>query len=305
MDNNNFDVIIVGGSFAGLSAAMALGRAIRKVLIIDAGKPCNAQTPHSHNFLTQDGKTPAEISALAKDQVLAYPTVSLEADLVNEISGENNNFTVLTERGNRYFARKILLATGVKDIMPSIPGFAECWGISVIHCPYCHGYEYRNQNTGILLNHEMAFEFVKLIDNWTQKLTLFTNGAAIFDKSIFQKLKNPDFKIVEKEISELVHDSGYLKRIVFSDGNFQELDALYAKIPFTQHTDIPIKMNCAFDDMGYVKVDEFKRTSVDGVYAAGDITWAFRSVALATAAGTMAGASINKDLIEEKFQDII
>ena len=301
MESTDFDVIIIGGSFAGLSAAMALGRAIRKVLIIDAGKPCNAQTPHSHNFLTQDGETPDAISALAKKQVLAYPTVRFENDLVVQVSGGNNNFTIITAQEKEYSTKKIFLATGVKDVMPTIPGFAESWGISVIHCPYCHGYEYRDQNTGILLNHEMVFEFVKLIDNWTQKLTLFTNGKAIFDKAIFSKITNPHFKIVEKEISEMVHDAGYLKKVVFTDGSFQELDALYAKIPFVQHTDVPVKLGCAFDEMGYVKVDDFKKTSVNGVYAAGDITTAFRSVAMATAGGAMAGAFINKELIDEKY----
>lgn len=301
MESKHFDVIIIGGSFAGLSAAMALGRAIRKVLIIDSGKPCNAQTPHSHNFLTQDGSTPAAISALAKKQVLAYPTIRFENDLVVQVSGENNDFKIITAQKKEYSAKKILLATGVKDIMPSIPGFAESWGISVIHCPYCHGYEYRNQNTGILLNHEMAFEFVKLIDNWTQKLTLFTNGEATFDKSTFSKITNPEFKIVEKEISELVHEAGYLKKVVFTDGSDQKLDALYAKIPFAQHTDIPVRLGCEFDEMGYIKVDVFKKTSINGVYAAGDITSPFRSVAMATANGTMAGASINKELIDEKF----
>ena len=301
MENDNFDVIIIGGSFAGLSAAMALGRAIRKVLIIDAGKPCNEQTPHSHNFLTQDGETPAAISALARKQVLAYPTIRFENDLAVEVSGKNNDFTILTAQKNQYSAKKILLATGVKDIMPNIPGFTESWGISVIHCPYCHGYEYKNQNTGILVNNEMAFEFVKLIDNWTQKLTLFTNGKPTFDKAIFKKIVNPDFKIVEKEISELIHDGGYLKKGVFKDASFQEMDALYAKIPFAQHTDLPVKLGCIFDDMGYLKVDDFKKTPVQGVYAAGDIITPFRSVAMATAAGTMAGASINKELIEDKY----
>jgi len=301
MNNNNFDVIVVGGSFAGLSAGMALGRAMRKVLIVDAGNPCNKQTPHSHNFLTQDGETPAAISALAKKQVLAYATVHYENDLVIEIGGQNREFTVITAQGKRYSTEKILLATGVKDIMPEIPGFAESWGISVIHCPYCHGYEYRNQNTGILFNHEMAFEFVKLIDNWTQKLTLFTNGKAVFDKEVFSNIKNPDFSIDEKQIRSLTHERGYLKRVVFEDGSSQNLDALYAKIPFVQHTDIPVKLGCAFDETGYVKVDEFKKTSVRGIYAAGDLTTPLRSVANATAAGNMAGVSINKEMIDDQY----
>jgi thioredoxin reductase len=301
MEKLDFDVIIVGGSFAGLSAAMTLGRAIRDVLIIDAGKPCNRQTPHSHNFLTQDGATPAEIAALAKQQVLAYPTVRLESDSVVQVSGVNKDFTVVTASGREFTAKKILLATGVKDLMSEIPGFAECWGISVIHCPYCHGYEYKGQSTGILANGEMAFEFVKLIDNWTKKLTLFTNGKAELDQEKFKKIQNPHFEIIEKEIKELVHERGYLKKILFTDESSQELDALYARIPFTQHTDIPVKLGCLLDDAGYIKIDEFKKTSVPGVYAAGDNTSPFRAVSMATASGTMAGASLNKELIEDRY----
>ncbi|MBE9464206.1 NAD(P)/FAD-dependent oxidoreductase [Dyadobacter subterraneus] len=299
MKNKDFDVVIVGGSFAGLSAAMALGRAIRDVLIIDAGKPCNRQTPHSHNFLTQDGSTPDEISALAKSQVLAYPTVQFESDTVIDVTGMNNDFIVKTAEGKIYTTRKILFSTGVKDILPEIAGFAESWGISVIHCPYCHGYEYKGQNTGILANDDMAIDFVKLIGNWTQKLTLFTNGKAIFDKKIFDKISIPGFQIVEKEVAELIHESGHLKVIVFKDGSVQEIDALYARVPFIQHTDVPVKMGCELTGMGHIKVDEFGKTSISGIYAAGDNTSRMRSVSSAVAAGTAAGAFLNHEMIAE------
>ncbi|GLU52133.1 NAD(P)/FAD-dependent oxidoreductase [Dyadobacter frigoris] len=299
MEKKDFEVIIIGGSFAGLSAAMALGRAIRNVLIIDAGKPCNRQTPHSHNFLTQDGATPAEISAIAKSQVLAYPTVQFENDIVIDVSGTNNNFIVKTVEGKVHTTRKILFSTGVKDILPEIPGFSESWGISVIHCPYCHGYEYKGQNTGILTNDVMAIDFVKLIGNWTQKLTLFTNGKAVFDRKIFDKISIPGFQIVEKEVAELIHESGYLKEIVFKDGSAQEIDALYARVPFVQHTDIPVKLGCELNEIGHIKVDEFGKTGISGIYAAGDNTSRLRSVSSAVAAGSVAGAFLNHDMISE------
>lgn len=299
MEKKDFDVIIIGGSFAGLSAAMTLGRAIRNVLIIDAGKPCNRQTPHSHNFLTQDGKTPTEISTLAKSQVLAYSTVKFESDTVTDVSGINNNFIVKTAEGKTYSTRKILFSTGVKDILPDIPGFAESWGISVIHCPYCHGYEYKGQNTGIFANDTMAIDFVKLIGNWTQNLTLFTNGKAVFDKKIFEKISIPGFQIVEKEVAELIHESGFLKKIVFKDGSIQEIDALYARVPFVQHTDLPVKLGCELSEMGHFKVDEFGKTGILGIYAAGDNTSRMRSVSSAVAAGTAAGAFLNHEMINE------
>ncbi|WP_159473876.1 NAD(P)/FAD-dependent oxidoreductase [Dyadobacter sp. 3J3] len=299
MKDRDFDVIIIGGSYAGLSAAMALGRAIRNVLIIDAGQPCNRQTPHSHNFLTQDGATPVAISSLAKSQVLAYPTVQFVNDTVFDVLGFDNNFLIKTAAGKIHTTRKILFSTGIKDIIPAIPGFAESWGISVIHCPYCHGYEYKGQNTGILANDDMAIDFVKLIGNWTQKLTLFTNGKAVFDKGKFDKISIPGFEIVEKEIAELIHENGHLKEIVFKDGSVQEIDALYARVPFVQHTDIPAKLGCELNQMGHIKVDEFGKTAIAGIYAAGDNTSRLRSVSSAVAAGTTAGAFLNHELIAE------
>src|SRR5687767_10565291 len=135
-DKKNFDVIIIGGSYAGLSAAMALGRALRNVLIIDSGKPCNRQTPHSHNFITQDGKTPAEIATLAKQQVEKYDTVTFFSGLATDGAKTENGFQIQTGSGETFRAKKLIFATGVKDVMPTIEGYAECWGISVLHCPY-------------------------------------------------------------------------------------------------------------------------------------------------------------------------
>ncbi|MEO9210991.1 MAG: NAD(P)/FAD-dependent oxidoreductase, partial [Ginsengibacter sp.] len=171
-----YDVIIIGGSYSGLAAGMALGRALRKVLIIDNDEPCNRQTPHSHNFLTQDGNTPSEISALARQQVQQYKTIQFLKGLATNAVKTSTGFEIETNTGKRFFARKIIIATGIKDLMPNIPGFAESWGISVLHCPYCHGYEVRNQKTGILGNGNYGYEFSVLISNWTKDLTLYTNG---------------------------------------------------------------------------------------------------------------------------------
>ena len=131
----------IGGSYAGLSAALSLGRAMRRVLMLDSGQPCNWQTPHSHNFLTQDGSPPAALAAVARAQVLAYPTVQLRNDLATGVTGAS--FTVTTAAGPTVRAKKLLFATGICDLLPPVPGLATCWGISVIHCPYCHGYEYQ------------------------------------------------------------------------------------------------------------------------------------------------------------------
>ena len=152
----SYEVIIIGGSYSGLSAALALGRSLRKVLVIDGGKPCNRFTPHSQNFLTHDGRKPAEISAIAKEQVLQYKTVEFLEDVALNAEKTEQGFTVETDRGT-FQSKRLILAAGLRDILPDIPGIAECWGKSVIHCPYCHGYEFHSQKTGILANDEKAF----------------------------------------------------------------------------------------------------------------------------------------------------
>ena len=188
-DNQQFDVIIVGGSYSGLAAAMALGRALRKVLVIDSGKPCNWQTPHSHNFLTQDGKSPKEISSLAKHQVAQYNTVQFFDGLAINGVKTNGSFEIHTDSSKIFTARKLIFATGVKDLIPDISGFAESWGISVLHCPYCHGYEVKHEITGILGNGNYGYEFSGLISNWTKELTLYTNGPSTLTAEQTTKLK--------------------------------------------------------------------------------------------------------------------
>jgi thioredoxin reductase len=293
------DVVIIGGSYAGLSAALALGRAIRQVVVLDSGQPCNRQTPHSHNFLTQDGSTPAAIAAMAREQALAYPTVQLRQEAAVAATGENNNFTVTTASGAVVQARKLLFATGIRDLMPALPGFAECWGISAIHCPYCHGYEYRWQPTGILANGDVAAEMGVLIRNWTDKLTIFTNGPATLMPEQRQRLADRGVSIEETPVRQLLHQAGHLTQLDLADGRALPLTALYARLPFAQHCALPVDLGCTHSETGYLTVDNFQKTSVPGVYAAGDATNPMRAVAAAVAAGMLAGAMLNRELIFE------
>jgi thioredoxin reductase len=297
MENQEFEVIIIGGSYSGLSAAMSLGRAVRKTLIIDSGLPCNRQTPQSHNFITQDGFSPAQIAATARAQVLLYPTVSFMNDQVMQVTGQDNNFTVLTAAGLKLNSKKILFATGIKDLLPEIPGIESCWGISVIHCPYCHGYEYKGQPTGILSNDDTTLHFSKLISNWTKELTVFTNGKIQFNAEEEEQIKALNVTIADQKIAGIEHTAGHLSSIRFEDGTHQKINALYMRPPFTQHCSIPQTMGCQIDSKGLITVDVLKKTSVAGVYAAGDCTEAMRSVAVSVAAGCSAGAFINHELI--------
>ncbi len=301
MTNNSFDVIIVGGSYAGLSAAMSLGRSLRKVLIIDSGKRCNRQTPYTHNFITHDGTTPKEIADKAKEQVLSYNTITYHSGLAKEGTKKNDGFVIKTDSEETFTAKKLVFATGVKDIMPDIKGFSECWGISILHCPYCHGYEVKKEKTGILLNGTIAFELSKIIKNLTDEITIFTNGKSTFTKEQEHALKSRNIQINEKPIIELLHDNGQIKEIKFGDNSTQQITAVYAHPNVDQHCDIPLQLGCQHNEHKLLETDNFQKTSIPGIYACGDNSNPQRTVSLAVASGTIVGAALNKELVDEEF----
>lgn len=300
-NNKHFDVIIVGGSYAGLSAAMALGRALRNVLIIDSGLPCNRHTPHSHNFITQDGEKPSEIAKKAKEQTLKYKTVKFVNGLAVNGQKTDNGFTITTQSGETFKARKLIFATGLKDIMPNIIGFSECWGKTVIHCPYCHGYEVKNKKTGILANGDFAFHYAQLITNWTEDLTIFTNGKSTLSKEQTDRIAKHRIPIIEKEIDYLEHENGLLKEIVFKDSSTFELEAIYTRPGFEQHCKIPENLGCSLTEQGLIKVDMFQKTTVDGIFACGDNASPLRAVSYAVATGGIAAGILNNAMAEEAF----
>jgi len=300
-DKNTFDVIIVGGSYSGLAAAMALGRAVKKVLIIDSGKPCNRQTPFSHNFLTNDGRPPKEIAISAHLQVSRYETVKFFDGVA--ISGIKtiNGFEIMAGSGETFAAKKLIFATGINDMLPGIDGLTACWGISVLHCPYCHGYEVKNEVTGILGNGDTGFDLARLVSNWTNDLTLFTNGNSTLSAEQTADLVKHKIKTVEKKVEKFEHVNGYLQNIIFTDGTADFIRAIYATVPFEQHCMIPELLGCDLTDEGYIRVDSFQETTVKGVFACGDNATRMRTVANAVAMGTTAGMIVSKKMILEEF----
>lgn len=297
----DFDVIIIGGSYAGLSAALTLGRATRRVLIVDSGEPCNRQTPHSHNFLTHDGDTPAAISAQAKAEVLKYSTIKFIDGYVNKARKTTRGFDVDLKTGETFSARKILLATGLKDTLPDINGFAECWGITVIHCPYCHGYEVKNEKVGLMMNGDHAFEMAKTISLWNSDLTLLTNGKSLLTEAQTEKLTSKSIKIIEAEIIELEHKDGFLENVILSTGEKVTLKALYSHSEVSQHVDFDIQLGFDLTAMNIIEINEQHETTAKGVYAAGDCTTLMRSLSIINASGTMAGIMINREMLAEDF----
>lgn len=297
MSHSTYEVIVIGGSYAGLSAALTLGRSLRRTLIIDGGDPCNKTAPVTHNFITHDGDDPAAVSRAAREEVLAYDTVAFVRDLAVRLEGTDGNFTVATAGGVTYRAEKILFATGLNDGLPDIPGVRECWGKSVIHCPYCHGYEVRKQPTGILMNNEHTLHMVNLIRNWTDDLTLFTNGPTSVAS---EDIRATGTKLVEQPIDHLLHDAGQLRGVCLTDGSEVNLHALYLHPILTQKCPLPEAIGCQLEPNGTIKVDEFRMTTVPGIYAAGDCTTLMRTVSYATGSGTMTGAMVNHGLTIDK-----
>ncbi|WP_293785715.1 NAD(P)/FAD-dependent oxidoreductase [uncultured Pedobacter sp.] len=297
----DFDVIIIGGSYSGLSAALTLGRSTRNVLVIDAGKPCNRQTPHSHNFLTHDGDRPADLAKRAKEEVLKYPTVRfLEGEAISAVRIVGG-FSIEVESAGSFTARKILLATGLKDVLPDIKGLAACWAISAIHCPYCHGYEVKNEKIGLLMNGEHAFEMAKNLHLWNKDLTILTNGKSQLNTEQTEKLKSKSITILEEEVMELEHHNGQLENVVFKNAERLNLKAIYVKPDVEQHVNFSAQLGFELTDLKTIKVNEQQQTTAEGVYAAGDCTTLLRSLSIVTAAGTMAAVMINKELISEDF----
>lgn len=296
-------MIVIGGSYSGLSAAMALGRSLRRVLIIDSGTPCNHQTPHSHNFITHDGSTPGEISAKAKSQVLKYSTISFVEDKAMTASKTSNGFSIKTEEGRVFKSKKVIMATGIKDVMPRIKGFSDCWGISIVHCPYCHGYEIRQRKTAIMSDVQTAIHLAPLVRNLTKSLSIITNDSTEFSPEEVESINNNKVRIIQKEVIEIEHENGQLKQLLFSDHSKEAFDAAYASLPFIQHSDIPNSLGCELNDQGYLQVDSMYKTTVDGVFACGDNCSRMRSVANAVASGNIAGAVINMELSNQQFID--
>ena len=301
MSETEYEVIIIGGSYSGLSAAMALGRSLRKTLVIDSGKPCNEQTPHSHNFLTQDGKSPKEIAESARKQVSEYETIHFHQGKAVDAKKSETYFEIITEKGEKFHSKKLVIATGITDKILNIKGFKESWGISLIHCPYCHGYEYKDKRTAIIANGDKAIHISSLVKNLTEDVTILTRERANFTDEQREKLKRNNIQMIQTDISELKHHNGIVESIIFADQTEIKFDAVYGAFPFHQHSEIPKNLGCEFTEFGHIKTDQFQKTNIPGVFVCGDSSSMMRSVSNAVMTGNVAGAMVNMELVTDCF----
>lgn len=295
--NAMHDVIIIGGSYSGLSAALALGRSHRNVLIIDANEPCNARVPHAHNLLTHDGVAPNILREQAIADVVKYPTVQFLNGRATEVTGTNGAFTVRTADGNERRSHKLLLALGVHDELPAIPGLADCWGISAAACPFCHGFEVSDQRLAIIGNTPDTFDYANLIRNWSPKLVVLTNGPATFSEEQRTALTGRGIVVIEQTIDKVMHDNGQVRTVHFHDGSSRALDGLFIRSKTTVRSPFVEALGLERTEQGLIKVDPMQRTNVPGVYGIGDCTTPIRAISMAIAAGNMAGAVLTHELV--------
>lgn len=297
----SYDALIVGGGPAGLSAALALGLARKRVLLCDAGPPRNAAAVHLHNFVTRDGVAPSEFRRIGREQLAAYPTVEVRQARVGAITGSRGAFTVELD-GSTVAAKRIVLATGMIDGTLPIEGFAQLWGRSIFQCPYCHGWEVRDRPWGFLVSADhaaMFLHFALLARGWTRELTVFTDGAFEVDADQRATLAKAQIRLETAKVKRLVGADGSLTAVELEGGEQVRCDALFAHPPQRQ-VDVVTALGVALDEHGFIAVDPMRReTSVPGVYAAGDSTTRQQGAIFGAAAGTHAATMLNAELTAE------
>jgi thioredoxin reductase len=291
-----FDVIIVGGSYAGMAAALQLARGRRNVVVLDAGQRRNRFASTSHGVLGQDGTAPSDLAATAKAQLLKYPTVTWRDDIAVFAEQAGDHFTVYTHQDELVTARRLVLATGVSDDLPAIPGLAERWGQSVFHCPYCHGYELEQGPLGVLATGVASIHQALLIPEWGPT-TFFTNAVFEPDADQLHLLHARGVTVERARVTEI---AGTHATVNLADGRVIALAGLFIAPKITASSPLAEQLGCAFTEspLGpFVKTDETKETSVIGVFACGDAARAAGNISFAIADGVMAGLAAHRSLI--------
>lgn len=289
------DVIVIGGGPAGLAAALTLGRAAKRVLLCDAGPRRNAAAEHMHGFLTREGVAPREFRRIAGEQLRPYAVTTTERRVAH-VEAEAQHLRVHFTDGSSVACRRVLVTTGMKDQLPDIRGLHELWGHTIFNCPYCHGWEVRDKAWGLLALKEADLEYALFITGWTNDVTVFTSESIFVGSDLRLRIGSAGVKVETRGVSQVL--SGPDKRltaVVLTDGTTLARDALVVRPPQTQ-VELIESLGLALDAQGFVVTDEHFRTSMSGVYAAGDLTTPMQSATLAAAAGTRAAYALNHEL---------
>jgi len=291
----SYDVVVIGGGAAGLSAALVLGRARRRVAVIDAGSPRNAPATHMQGYLSRDGMPPAEFLAAARAEVAAYGVEIIPDHVVGIEAG----FFVRLAGGTVVTARRLLLATGVSDALPQIPGVRERWGRDLLHCPYCHGWEVRDQPLGVLGSHPSAVQHAHLVRQWSDDVAFFAHTLEVSATERAQ-LNARGVRVIDGEVSRLVVENDHLTGVQLDDGRVTPRAAVFVRPHNVPHDDgLAASLGCQLDDAGFVTVDATGRTSTPGAWAAGNVVDPRAQVITAAGTGSAAAIAMNADLVQE------
>lgn len=298
---DKYDAVIIGAGTAGLSAALALGRAMRRVLVLDGGSPRNAPASHAHNFFTRDGVPPDELLRLGKRDLEKYETIEVREGVAIGASGVDGDFEVALEGGEAVSARKIVIATGLSDVMPDVPGFREGWGRGIYHCPFCHGWEVRGRPLAVYGSGDMVMFRVSLIRNWSRDLIAITDGTETPDETL-KKLDALGVPLYESPISRVESDGEKLIRVVLEDGTEIEREGIFTNPPLEQRSAVAETLGCETEYMEMMRAEVISitpgtfETTVKGVFAAGDAGKMIQSLANAASSGSTVGAFVTHEL---------
>jgi thioredoxin reductase len=295
---NEYDVAIIGGGAAGLSAALVLSRARRRVVVLDAGEPRNAPAAHMHGYLSRDGLPPRELIEIGRREVSDYG-----GDFVDGVAAElapdgHNGFSVLLDEGQRISARRLLVTTGLVDELPGLPGLRDRWARDVLHCPYCHGHEVADRRLGVLGGTTGAVRYAQIVRQWTEDLTFFTPPGNLTDTERAE-LAGRGITVAEGEVTQLVVEDDKLHGIELDDGCVVPCDALFVPPRFVPNNQLLVGLGCTLDIDGWVVADPTGRTSVPGVWAAGNVVDPRAQVITAAGAGSAAAIAINAELVDD------
>jgi thioredoxin reductase len=295
---SQFDVIVIGGSAAGLSAALVLARARRSVLVIDAGMPRNAPAEHMHGFLSRDGMPPRELIAIGREEVERYGAAILRDTATDVVNEGAQGFRVALAAGDPVRARRLLVATGLRDEIPDLPGLRDRWSRDVLHCPYCHGFEVRDQKLAVLGSSALAVAYALIVRQWTDDLTYVTPRAGLTGTER-ERLEARTIDIVEGEARRVVILDDRLEGVELEDGRVVPCTALFVPPRFIPNNELLSGLGCDLDDGGFAVTGVAGRTSVPGVWVAGNVVDPRAQVITAAGAGSAAAIAVNADLVED------